>query len=129
MLTDGAYVRAGVTEDFKKTTLLSAITAGGEEWRIHELSSGTRDALYLSLRLAALEAAVERTGPMPIVLDDILVNLDEEHSSAALRCFANISSTSQVLLFTHHAHVVSLAENVLSSKELAVHHLAAASSR
>jgi uncharacterized protein YhaN len=129
MLTDGAYVRAGVTEDFKKTTLLSAVTAGGEEWQIHELSSGTRDALYLSLRLAALEAAVERTGPMPIVLDDILVNLDEDHSLAALRSFANISSTSQVLLFTHHAHVVDLAENVLSSKELAVHHLAAASSR
>jgi len=129
MLTDGAYTRAGVIEDPKKTTLLSAVTAGQEEWQIHELSSGTRDALYLSLRLAALEAAVERTGPMPIVLDDILVNLDEEHSAAALRCFANISSTSQVLLFTHHVHVVDLAKSVLSSEQLAIHHLAAASSR
>ena len=115
MLTNGAYTRAGVIEDSKKATLLSAVTASGEEWQIHQLSSGIRDVLYLSLRLAALEASVERTGPMPIVLDDILVNLDEEHSAAALRCFANISSTSQVLL----------AESVLSTQELALHHLAA----
>ena len=33
-LTDGAYVRAGVTEDSKKTTLLSAITAKFEERQI-----------------------------------------------------------------------------------------------
>ncbi len=125
MLTNGAYTRAGVIEDSKKATLLSAVTASGEEWQIHQLSSGIRDVLYLSLRLAALEASVERTGPMPIVLDDILVNLDEEHSAAALRCFANISSTSQVLLFTHHSHIVDLAESVLSTQELALHHLAA----
>ena len=80
-LTDGAYVRAGVTEDSKKTTLLSAITAKLKEQQIHELSGGERDALYLSLRLAALEAAIERTGPLPIILDDVLVNLDEDHSS------------------------------------------------
>ena len=128
-LTDGAYVRAGVTEDSKKTTLLSAITAKFEERQIQELSGGERDALYLSLRLAALEAAVERTGPLPIILDDVLVNLDEDHSSAALRCFAGIAATSQVLLFTHHAHIVALAEQVLASDELTVHRLAPASSR
>jgi uncharacterized protein YhaN len=128
-LTDGAYVRAGVTEDSKKTTLLSAITAEFEERQVHELSGGERDALYLSLRLAALEAAIERTGPLPIILDDVLVNLDEDHSSAALRCFAGIASNSQVLLFTHHAHIVALAEQVLASDELTVHRLAPASSR
>ena len=128
-LTDGAYVKAGVTEDSKKTTLLSAITAEFEERQVHELSGGERDALYLSLRLAALEAAIERTGPLPIILDDVLVNLDEDHSSAALRCFAGIASNSQVLLFTHHAHIVALAEQVLASDELTVHRLAPASFR
>lgn len=128
-LTEGAYVKAGVTEDSKKTTLLSAITAKLEERQVYELSGGERDALYLSLRLAALEVAVERTGPMPIILDDVLVNLDEDHSRAALRCFAGIASNSQVLLFTHHAHIVDLAEEVLTSNELTVHRLAPASFR
>jgi len=32
-LTDGAYVKAGVTEDSKKTTLLSAITASSRSDR------------------------------------------------------------------------------------------------
>jgi uncharacterized protein YhaN len=66
---------------------------------------------------------------LPIILDDVLVNLDEDHSSAALRCFAGIASNSQVLLFTHHAHIVALAEQVLASDELTVHRLAPASFR
>ena len=123
-LTDGAYLKVGVVEDSKKVTLLCATSADGEVKIVPELSSGERDALYISLRLAALEAAVERTGPFPIILDDVLVNLDEEHSASALLCFAELASTSQVLLFTHHSHIVDLAEHVLSASQISVHHLA-----
>lgn len=122
-LTDGAYVKAGVEEDTRRGALLSMISNTGEEKQLDELSSGTRDALYLALRLAALEATITRTGPMPIVLDDILVNFDERRSATALQCLASIAMGTQVLLFTHHQHIVDLAEQRLGENKLVVHRL------
>lgn len=60
---------------------------------------------------------------MPIMLDDILVNLDEYRSTAALRSLASIAMKTQVLLFTHHLHIVDLAEQMLTQNELIVHRL------
>ena len=123
LLTDGECTRVGVDDDTKKGPLLSAVYSTGEEKQVPALSSGTRDALYFALRLAAIEESVTRTGPMPIVLDDVLINFDDDRSRAALRCLVTVAATSQVLLFTHHHHVVSLAEDALAASDFVVHDL------
>jgi len=126
LLTEGGCREIGVGEDPKKGPRLSAIYSGGEERSVPQLSDGTRDQLYFALRLAAIEEALGRNGPMPVVLDDVLVNFDDNRARAALRCLAALAASSQVLLFTHHRHVLSLAEEVLAPEQLTVHELALA---
>lgn len=124
LLTEGRCREVGVDDDSKRGPRLSAVYSSGEERLVPELSDGTRDQLYFALRLAAIEESFARNGPMPVVLDDVLVNFDDARARAALRCLAALAATSQVLLFTHHRHVLSLAEDVLAPGQLAIHELA-----
>ena len=76
------------------------------------MSDGTRDQLYLALRLAHVEQQVVTTEPLPLVLDDLLIHFDDERSGAALSVLAELSDQTQVLLFTHHARVRDLAHEI-----------------
>ncbi|NUO52225.1 MAG: AAA family ATPase [Polyangiaceae bacterium] len=93
---------------------------GKEEVDVEALSDGTRDQLYLALRLATIERHASRVEAMPLVLDDILVHFDDPRSRAALAALADISPTVQVLLFTHHARIVELAREVVPRDRLGV---------
>lgn len=108
-LTRGAYpsVLSDAGEDGKARLL--ARTAAGREVPIEGLSSGTRDQLFLALRLAALTASIERAEPMPLIADDILIEFDDERTRATLEVLARVGERTQILLFTHHRHVVDQA--------------------
>ena len=92
-----------------------------------KMSDGTRDALYLSLRLAGLaETAAGRPVP-PLVVDDVLERLDDARTAAALASLAELADGStggavQVILFTHHGRVAELAA-ALPAGSAAVHRL------
>lgn len=89
------------------------------------MSEGATDQLFLALRLASI--ALEATGsePMPFVADDLLVNFDDERAAAALRLLSEFGKTTQVILFTHHRHLLDLLQPEAASihqlpRELAV---------
>lgn len=73
------------------------------------LSDGTRDQLFLALRLAAIEDHVAAAPPLPFVGDDILQTLDDARSLLAMRALADVSTHVQVILLSHHAHLRALA--------------------
>ena len=77
------------------------------------MSEGTRDQLYLALRLAALELHLARNVALPFVADDLLVNFDDRRAAAALGCLADLSEHTQVLYFTHHRHLLDLAREAV----------------
>lgn len=87
------------------------------------MSDGTRDQLYLCLRLASLEQNLERNEPMPFVVDDVLINFDDSRAKAALGALSELSRKTQVICFTHHARLVSLAKEALVEGDLCVHSL------
>ncbi len=87
------------------------------------MSEGTANALYLAVRLATLETTLDPREPLPFVVDDILVHFDDERASAALRALAELARRTQVLFFTHHEHLLSLAEAALRPAEYLVHRL------
>ena len=62
------------------------------------LSAGTRDALYLALRLAICELALPEG--TPLVLDDALVCFDDVRLQTALAVLRQEAATRQILLFT-----------------------------
>lgn len=80
----------------------------GVELTPEQLSTGTREQLYLAIRLAYVEHYRRTAEPLPVVLDDVLVNFDEGRALATLRALASFAKTTQVLLFTCHAHLVEL---------------------
>ncbi len=122
-LTDGAYagLRADINE--RGETILIAEDALRGSLEIDALSDGTVDALYLALRLAVVQEHNTRHEPLPFVADDLLLNLDNKRAQAALRTLAAIAASSQVLLFTHHAHMADLARIVVPPPLLTEHDL------
>jgi len=123
-LTLGSFtgVRAGY--DDKDRNALCCVREGNVEVDVTGLSEGTRDQLYLSLRLASLLRYADMAEPMPLVLDDVLIQFDDERSRAALGVIAEVATRMQVLFFTHHARMVDLARAAVPAGTLTVHELA-----
>lgn len=76
------------------------------------LSTGTREQLYLAIRLAYVEHYCASAEPLPVVLDDVLVNFDDDRARATLEALAAFSLTTQVILFTCHASTRALAASI-----------------
>jgi len=123
-LTNSAF--SGLVVDVGGERRLQACRRNGQFHDLDELSDGTLDQLYLALRLAGIEHHLDRVAePVPVVLDDLLVNFDDERVRAAIRVLAELGRRTQVLLFTHHRHIVDLAKDQLDSGALCVVELAA----
>ena len=105
-MTETRYRR--VWTPIKEQTLLVE-DASGRSWRIEELSRGTREQLFLSLRLAIVQRSTKQGICLPLVLDDVLVNFDTQRAQAACRTLHTFAEeTSQVLLLTCHDHIAQL---------------------
>ena len=87
------------------------------------MSEGTRDQLYLALRLASIEQYLQHNSPVPLIFDDILVNFDDERSRATLEILSNLSEKTQILFFTHHLRLVELAQKSVGRKRVVIHEL------
>jgi len=126
-LTLGGFtgMRAGYND--KDKVVLKCVREGNVEVDIDGLSEGTRDQLYLSLRLASLLRYADLAEPMPLVLDDVLIQFDDERSRAALQIIAELATRMQVLFFTHHARLVELASSAVPASSLTIHELASPS--
>ncbi len=109
----------GVETDFDDADkpVLVGVRANGERLRVEAMSTGTRDQLYLALRLAALDHYVDSAEPLPLIVDDILIQFDDDRSRATLDALAEFSSKTQVILFTHHERVVAEARGLERAKE------------
>jgi uncharacterized protein YhaN len=83
--------------------------------KVIEMSDGSRDQLYLSLRLAALSIYLESSEPMPFIVDDILIKFDDDRARATLKILSEISNKTQVLFFTHQTRHVDIAKTIDST--------------
>lgn len=125
-LTLGRYDGLQVGYAADDQPILLCVTKDGREVGVEGLSDGTRDQLYLSLRLATLEQYFHTNPRMPWILDDVLVHFDDERATAALEVLAEFARDNQVLFFTHHARTVELAKQRLDSGSVAFHVLGGA---
>ncbi|MCY4436222.1 MAG: AAA family ATPase [Chloroflexi bacterium] len=71
-----------------------------------QLSRGTREQLFLALRFGLVQELSQRTEPLPVIVDEVLVNFDPERALRAAMAFVQLSRTNQVLVFTCHPIVV-----------------------
>ena len=110
LLTGGRYERLIVDYDAADRPVLVAIRDNGTECPVEALSEGARDQLYLVLRVAAVHAYAEQAEPLPFIADDLLVHFDDIRAAEAIALLVELGRTTQVILFTHHDHIVALAE-------------------
>ena len=122
-LTLDRYMGLETDTDDKGNPFLLARKADEKLLEISALSTGTRDQLYLALRLAALEQFMGRRGPLPLVLDDLFVHFDDERTKAGLTVLDQLADQTQILLFTHHKQVATQAGEVIDADRLTVHQL------
>ncbi|TWT83506.1 hypothetical protein CA13_49710 [Planctomycetes bacterium CA13] len=124
-LTLGEYESLKVDFDARGKAMLFGVRNAEAEPDVpaNAMSTGTADALYLSLRLASIDHQLSRGHALPLIVDDCMVNLDDERSKASLVTLSELSSRTQVILFTHHEHLVELATQTLQNDAFHVHRL------
>jgi uncharacterized protein YhaN len=109
-LTEGRYTRVWtpLNED-----VLRVDTADGQSLSLDVLSQGTREAVFIGVRMALAAAYARRGAVLPLVLDDVLVNFDTRRAKAAARVLRDFAAAGhQMLLFTCHHHIMRIFESV-----------------
>jgi uncharacterized protein YhaN len=118
-ITSGSFSALRAEYDSGGQPVLVGVRKGsGDIVSIDGMSDGTADQLYLALRLAGLETYLENNEPIPFIVDDILIKFDNERAVATLQVLAELSQKTQVIFFTHHRHLVELAETRLDASVL-----------
>ena len=122
-LTTGSFAGLRTDVDDKGEPILVGVRPDNVRLTVEKMSSGTRDQLFLALRLATLEWRLETSEPMPFIVDDILINFDDERSKATLKVLADLSIKNQVILFTHHRQIVEEASHIQGEGTIQIHKL------
>lgn len=112
--TDGAFQTLGVDYDEADAPILVGLRENGLRVPVAGMSEGTRDQLFLALRLALLE--LRKTEPLPFIGDDLLASFDEERTRRALELIAQFGRERQAILFTHHRHVAEISTWITDAK-------------
>lgn len=122
-LTMGSFASLRTDVDDKGEPILVGVRPDNLRLTVEKMSSGTRDQLFLALRLATLEWRLETSEPMSFIVDDILINFDDDRSKASLTVLADLSKKNQVILFTHHRQIVEEAKSIKGKGAIQIHEL------
>jgi uncharacterized protein YhaN len=111
-ITGDAYAGVAADEDGAGIPFLVAIEADGTTAkRVGELSEGTRDQLFLALRLVMLEDYASKAPALPFIADDLLQTFDDYNRTAhALAALVDLSHHMQVIVLSHHRHLLQVTE-------------------
>jgi uncharacterized protein YhaN len=122
-LTLGSFAKLRDELNQSGKPILLGVRPNDLEVSIEQMSDGTRDQLYLALRLATLEQHLQKGEPMPFVVDDILIGFDDSRTKVCLEALAELAASTQVLVFTHHRRVVELAGELEAQAGIFIHQL------
>jgi uncharacterized protein YhaN len=122
-LTQGSFAGLRIDADDRDEPLLVGVRPDGKHLGVEGMSAGSCDQLYLAIRLAYLEQWLTGREPLPFIVDDILHAFDDRRAAAALQVLGELSRKTQVIFFTHHAHLLELARAFLPEGVLFAHSL------
>jgi uncharacterized protein YhaN len=110
-ITGGAYAGVTADEDDEGTPFLIAIEADRTTTkRVEQLSEGTRDQLFVALRLVMLEDYACKAPALPFIADDLLQTFDDYGRTAnALAALADLATHVQVIVLSHQRQLIDVA--------------------
>ncbi len=80
----------------------------GNSKKVTEMSRGTLEELYFSMRLGLVEEYEKRVEPMPFVMDDTFVNFDDERGQLAIEALNRFAKDRQVIVLTCHKSIMDI---------------------
>ena len=111
LISGGAYVDAGVNPADLSIEVKERGTGAWRQARL--LSGGTREQIYLLLRVAMAEHLVTTREKAPLLLDEVTAQADNDRERAILDMLLALATERQLILFTHDDAVLSWAESHL----------------
>ena len=101
--TGGEYQEIAPPADLSQPDFTTVLEDGRQQEEVSILSRGTAEQLFLAVRLSRIR---EIKPPLPVILDDSLVNFDRQHLHRAARILAELGSSHQIFILTCHPHLV-----------------------
>ena len=92
---------------------LAILPPQGEPISPENLSRGAREQAYLALRLAYIKNHALHAAPLPVIMDEVLVNFDPQRAERTARAFVELTGggqgkAHQLLYFTCQPHMAEL---------------------
>ncbi len=125
VLSGGAYADAGVNPADLSIEVKERGTGAWRQARL--LSGGTREQIYLLLRVAMAEHLVTTSEKAPLLLDEVTAQADNDRERAILDMLLALATDRQLILFTHDDAVLSWAEAHLQADRHRIMRLSAPS--
>jgi uncharacterized protein YhaN len=106
---------------------LRVLPSRGDPVPPEELSRGAQEQLYLALRLAHIRHQASQATPLPVIMDDVLVNFDPDRAERTARVLISLTQDSaggpghQVLYFTCHPGTAQMLRRL--APESALYHI------
>lgn len=123
-ITNGAWVKIAASLEDSSLTVLPSAERGGEAVSPSVLSRGTQEQLYLALRLAYIRNHAAHATPLPVIMDDILVNFDPRRARQTAKALLALAQgggqypAHQMLFFTCHPHVADMLQDIMPDSRL-----------
>lgn len=116
-ITDGRW--RGLSLNLEDASLM-VLPAQGEPVPPYNLSRGAQEQAYLAFRMAYIHEHAETREPLPVIMDEILVNFDPERASRTARELARLAGDGQqqILYFTCQPHIVDMLKEAASDASL-----------
>ncbi len=102
-VTGGAYQQIMPPEELMQTDFQTITAKGLVQETAEILSRGTREQLFLAVRISRIK---EIQPPLPVILDDTLVNFDSQHISRTIDLLLELARSHQIFILTCHSQLV-----------------------
>ena len=121
-VTAGAFTGLVLDYDEDDRPLIKGLRANSSRVGVDGMSEGTRDQLYLALRLGAV-AGRGVSQALPVICDDLLITADDGRATEMLRVLAAASRDNQIILFSHHEHLIDVARSAIGNQGFVLHRI------
>ena len=102
-LTKGRYIKVFAPD---KDNSFYALARDHARYHVNELSRGTIDQLYVSLRLA-ISDIMSNEYKIPFIIDDAFIHFDGVRTQRVMEVLYDISGTQQIIVFTCKKEIIN----------------------
>lgn len=111
-ITSGEYQQITLPDDLGSLDFLAVADDNKPAQSTEILSRGTQEQLFLAVRMSRIQHVEP---PLPVILDDSLVNFDAKHRREAAKMIGTLAKHNQIFVLTCHPEIVRYIEETDSN--------------